>query len=81
MADTLMSDAQSFLEDVVHDLTNLHVNVAQALNAPYDQKAVEALGNLPAGLIDRAQDLSARLEKANDDEPKAAAKSKPAAKR
>jgi hypothetical protein len=81
MADKLLDDVGAFLDDIVNDLTNLHVDMAQWRNAPYDDETLNKLANLPAGLIDRAQALKADVEKAGEGEkPKAPSKPKPAAK-
>jgi hypothetical protein len=81
----LTEDIASFLDDLAGDLTRLHVTAAQYQNAPTDPDAVEALAKLPAGLLDRAQALRARLDDEGDEperEPKAAKpKAKAAAKR
>lgn len=70
---------RGFLDDVVTDLTGLHVKAMQYQNQPHDQAAVDALAQLPAGLIDRAQSLAAQLDKQAEADEKAKAKS--AAKR
>lgn len=74
---TLHSDLSEFFDDLATDLTNLHVTAAAYQMAPTDQKAVDALAKIPAGLIDRAQALKARLDESDDDaknEPKPKAK-------
>lgn len=81
--DTL-ADVKDFLRDVVSDLTGMHVKAAAFQNAPDDKDAVDALAQLPAGLIERAQELAGRIESEqnadSDDKPSAkkpaAAKSK-----
>jgi hypothetical protein len=82
---SLNQDLASFLDDLAGDLTRLHVTAAQYQNAPTDPDAVEALAKLPAGLLDRAQALRARLDEGDEPErePKTAAKpkAKAAAKR
>lgn len=77
---TLHADLAEFFDELATDLTNLHVKAAAYQNAPTDQKAVDDLAALPAGLIDRAQALKARLDESDDDaknEPKPKAKAKP----
>lgn len=87
MADSLREELDSFLDDCVTGLTNLHVLAAQYQNAPHDQDAVDALAGTPSALIERAQNLKARLDADTDDddgdgdEPKAKAAKPKAAKR
>lgn len=77
----LLDDVREFLDDLVSDLTDMHVKAAQYSLEPHDPARVEALAKLPAGLIDRAQALSAQLAQQAEpgDAPKA--KAKPASKR
>lgn len=81
MPDQLIDEIRAFLADLGVDLTNLHVKAMQYMNAPTDQATVEALSKLPAGLLDRAQDLAARIdEHRGDAEPEAAPAPAPKAK-
>jgi hypothetical protein len=86
MASDTLQDVSDFLDDLVNDLTGLHVKTAAVTNAPDDQDARDALAALPGVLIERAQGLRARLDQrqhpdadADGTRPaaKAAAKTKP----
>ena len=77
MADAL-TDTREFLDELVIELTGLHVNATKLQTTPEDREPVQALIGVPARLITAAQALRARL--ADEPEPQVEAENKPKAK-
>jgi hypothetical protein len=78
MASTLNQDIGAFLDETVSTLTDLHVKAAQYAGQPDVQAAFGDLAQVPGALIERAQQLRARLDdeagESEAEKPKAKAK-------
>lgn len=66
MAQNVLDDVKDFLHDLVSHLTDMHVKAAHVRNTPGDHEALDALTQVPAGLVERAQDLAGKVEKEAD---------------
>lgn len=79
----ILDEVSEFLTELVSDLTGLHVQASAILTNPGDRDNVDAVAGAPAGIIDRAQALAARIadeRESEDEESSASDAPKPAAK-
>lgn len=64
----LLDEIEDFLQALAQDLTNLHVAASRAQVDPDDREALNGLVGVPGALIERAQAIAARVEKAKQPE-------------
>lgn len=70
MAQHVLDEVKGFLDDLVTDLTNLHVKTAQLQNASAGDivNAANEVAKVPGSLIERAQALSVKVAEAGEDD-------------